>query len=159
MNLEQFDEHIVKPTLNYINMGGLAARQLMLGTAMVESGFEFIKQIGGGPALSFYQIEPSTYYDNYENYLDYPGRKHLKNLFIDMRSSMPIGADQLICNLCYATAHARLKYYRSPKPLPKEFDYKAMAKYHKEIYNTVLGATDISKSEAFFKTICERIVE
>ncbi|MEY8241449.1 MAG: hypothetical protein RPT25_13980, partial [Cycloclasticus sp.] len=47
--------------------------------------------------------------------------------------------EQLIVNLSYATAIARVIYYRVPKALPPGNDIRALAKYWKTHYNTSLG--------------------
>ena len=158
INIRQFDEYILKPTLEYLDMDSLAARQLMLGTALVESGLSFIKQVGGS-AYGIFQVEPATYIDNYDNYLNYESRKELKEKFEKLQCGVPCGAAQMTGNLYYNTGHARLVYFRNPEALPKEFDYKTMTNYHKKIYNTSKGVTDVSKSIEFFKKACNLIIE
>lgn len=68
-------------------------------------------------------------------------------------SEIPTNSNYLAGNLYAATIFCRLKYYFNPKPLPQADDYYGMAKYHKEIYNTANGATDINKSTGMFRSI------
>ena len=55
--------------------------------------------------------------------------------------TVPHGAldDQLIWNLAYAGAVARLIYYRRPEPLPRADDLSALAAYWKAHFNTTAG--------------------
>ena len=45
------------------------AENLIMGTAAQESGFTYIKQLGGGPALGMFQVEPATAEDILFRYL------------------------------------------------------------------------------------------
>ena len=45
------------------------AVSLVLATGIVESRYEYIKQMGDGPARSFWQVEPATAVDNLAHYL------------------------------------------------------------------------------------------
>jgi len=58
--------------------------------------------------------------------------------------------EQLIHNLAYATAIARVIYLRKPEALPAAFDIEGLAKYWKDHYNTYLGA---GKVEDFVKKL------
>jgi hypothetical protein len=58
---------------------------LLLGTALTESGdMHYLHQLGNGPALGVYQMEPTTHEDIYDNYLKYkkelPGANDLSGL-------------------------------------------------------------------------------
>jgi hypothetical protein len=59
--------------------------------------------------------------------------------------------DQLVTNLAYATAIARLCYWRHSDPLPPVGDARAMAEYHKKLYNTKLGKTRVDQSTPLFE--------
>ena len=71
-------------------------------TACHESGgFRYDRQVGGGPALSYYQIEPDTLFDLYKNYLGYrPERKGLLDQFLPADSTGPETAlmDSVLCH-------------------------------------------------------------
>lgn len=112
------------------------AEDLLIGTAVQESGLAYLVQLYDGPAKGVYQVEPATLYDIYESYLEY--RTPLRDKVDQLRSSLPIEQD-LISNLCYATAIARLVYYRSPEPLPDKNDVPGMAHMWKVAYNTFKG--------------------
>ena len=40
-------------------------------TGLVESGYKYLRQLGDGPAKSFWQIEPATAIDNLAHYLEH----------------------------------------------------------------------------------------
>ena len=113
-----------------------AASNLLLGTAIQESRLSYLKQLGGGPALGVYQIEPATLRDIYKEYLYY--RPDLKLVVENIRG---FNDDELsiIGNLNYATAIARLVYYRDKMALPDADDVLGLAIYWKRVYNTSLG--------------------
>lgn len=152
MNIEQLRDLVVVPTLKYFDMWSEAAEQLLIGTIMQESHGEYIQQLGGGPALGIYQMEPATHDDIWCNYLEYRPQAQ-ESLFSVMSceahdSAQIHGvppADELISNLKYATLMCRLHYRRVPKPLPKGNDIKALAQYWKDHYNTIHGAGAVSE--------------
>ena len=45
------------------------AVNLVLATGIVESRYEYVRQMGDGPARSFWQVEPATAVDNLMHYL------------------------------------------------------------------------------------------
>ena len=134
----QFRRLIIAPTLQHLGLWSLAAEQLLIGTAITESGLKFLTQHGGGPAKGFYQIEPTTAQDLYENWLSFrpDWAAKLTQLIVPGQNL----SGQLVSNLAYATAVARLIYYRRPEPLPKAGDIQGFAEYWKTHWNTNLGA-------------------
>lgn len=150
LNVEQFREFIVVPTLHSIGLYSKAAEQLLIATALVETNLTFIKQLGSGPALGVYQIEPNTERDVWENFLNH--RSQLGSKVAELKLGID---DELIGNLYYATAIARICYYRIPAPLPKENDISGMAHYWKNYYNTSLGAGTVLKFVERSKQIFE----
>src|SRR6056300_1676988 len=94
----QFRSQIIIPALDVLGLNSKAAQELLLGTAIQESRLTYLKQIGGGPALGLYQIEPATHHDLYANYLSY--RPLLRELMFDLGSR---DDDSLVWNLRYAT--------------------------------------------------------
>jgi hypothetical protein len=137
-----FRDEIIKPTLQYMGppYNSPAAVNLLLGTAVVESKLTYLRQLGGGPALGLYQIEPATLTDVYKNYLDYRPdlRERLHRRFINQLT----GPQKLVGNLHFATMIARLIYYRAPGALPEAHDLHGLADYWKAHYNTEQGAGD-----------------
>ncbi len=152
LNIQQFREWVIKPTLLAIGLYSQSAEVLLAGTALVESDFSYLKQVNG-PAVSIMQIEPASYNDiRTRMILGHPDitKKALDFLAMDM---FPFKADYLIGNLYAAVMFARFKYYLNSAPLPAADDFSGLAQYHKKIYNTLLGATDIEKSTQKFKSI------
>lgn len=136
----QFRELVIRPTLEALDLGGDAAEELLLGTALQESRLTYLKQLGGGPALGVYQMEPLTHEDIWGNYLKY--RDALQDGVFGV-SGMPKiipEPEALIGNLTYATAMARVHYLRVPEILPMVGDLQGQARYWKQHYNTPLGA-------------------
>jgi len=136
LNPAQFRDYIVVPTLKEIDLYSKAAMRLLIGTAITESGLEYIHQLGNGPALGVYQMEPATATDIWKNYLLYnlplaEKMNHFNFYFKDQ--------GQLVWNLKYATAMCRIHYLRVKKPLPDENDILGMANYWKKYYNTEKG--------------------
>jgi hypothetical protein len=134
----QLKEEIIIPVLHKLELYSASAVNLLLGTAAMESDMGmYIKQKGSGPALGIYQMEPSTHLDIWQNYLQFRDellKKVKKYLIIDL------GEANLIGNLFYATAMARVHYYRSPTKLPEAHDIPGLAKMWRLVYNTNLGA-------------------
>ena len=153
INTDHLRLHIVRPTLEYLNLWSQSAEDLLLGTAAQESAMgTFLVQLNG-PALGIYQMEPKTWKDIYENYLNYrePFREKVDTLRLQFWTD-PLNKDglhQILGNLYYATALARVHYLRVPEALPikgenlegeAHADYiLSLARYWKRYYNTPLG--------------------
>lgn len=151
INLQQFRIEVVRPTLQHCRLWSPAAERLMLGTAAVESGLEYLRQIGGGPALGLYQVEPNTRHDIHANFLPYRAalREKVGELMFD---GMDLNR-QLVVNLAYSTAIARIVYFRKPQALPDEDDTAGLAAYWKKHFNTPLGKGDPAKFEKLMKSL------
>lgn len=136
---KNFRSLVIKPVISKLGLGGDAAEELLLGTAVQESlNFKYRKQTGGGPARGYYQMEPATHDDIWENFLKY--RQDLaKSVTGFMSSENTDKHDELENNDKYATAMARVHYLRVPAQLPKKGDLTAQANYWKQYYNTPLG--------------------
>lgn len=130
---------LVKYTLKGIGMYSKEAESLIMGTGAVESRYNYLYQIKG-PARSFWQVEPSTAYDNMQNYLIY--RHHIwekvaricvlpeelitNNTEDDMRIILSL-------NMAFAICMCRIKYRRDKYPLPR--DINGQAEYWLRVYN------------------------
>ena len=129
----------IRPALSTLEAGGLAAEQLLLGTAIQESLLIHRQQLGGGPALGLFQMETATHDDCWSNYLKF--RSDLANR---VKQTLEAGQQPLAAimkvNDRYAAAMCRIRYLRAPGALPAANDTAAMANYWKEHYNTPLGA-------------------
>ena len=109
---------------------------LLLGTAMVESRVLRITQMGGGPAQSYFQIEPFTARDiinrtptAYQDVFDLFAMDYATQL------------DQITANQHLACCVARMKYWLDKKPVPT--GATGLAEYHKRVYNTPLGKANV----------------
>ena len=143
-------KEIIQPVLDEMGMRSAAAEKLLIMTAAHESlGFRYRRQQGGGPALSYYQIEPATLDDLYENYLAFrPGKQALLDAYLPEETSR---TDALENSDKYATAAARLIYARVPDALPDVADDEALAAYAKKFWNTDLGAATPEKYLADYR--------
>lgn len=133
-----YDRHqfrdLITRVLKAYSLHSEAAVALLLGTAATESGFgTFLRQVGKGPALGAFQMEPTTFDD-------LVSRRALKFPPLHGRR-----ASQLETDLELAILMARLKYMDDPKPLPDADDVHAMAKYWKKCYNSPLGKGTVDK--------------
>lgn len=144
---------IIKPALQHIGLWSQAAESLLVGTWFVESsigGRTHLQQVGG-PALGGFQIEPATHQDTYQNFLLYPKQSDLRSAVLHLVPPCGFDAEsrvldsQLIGNLLYAAAIARIKYYRVPQALPSAGDLPGLARYWKGHYNTAAGAGTVHK--------------
>jgi hypothetical protein len=144
IHVQQFRELIIKPTLEHMGLYSRSAENLLVGTALVESRLEYLKQLRGGPALSVYQIEPTTHDDIWRSFLTFS--PHLRDKTVELLSHRATMREDkcsdLVGNLPYSTAIARLVYYRIPRALPESTDIPGLAQYWKKHYNTYLGKGD-----------------
>ena len=138
LDAKQLRELVIRPALMEIELWSEAAEELVLGTAIVESRLIYIKQIGGGPALGLWQIEPDTHRDVYDNFLEY--REGLYDQVLGLSAPGQTFEENLTSNMQYGAAICRLCYYRAPEALPDEGDLQGQARYWKRYYNTPLGA-------------------
>lgn len=130
---------VIRPALQAIKLWSPAAEDVLFGTGLQESGYRFTRQLGGGPALSWWQIEPATHQDIWTNFLAYrPALARDVAGLLEEEGGTKL--DQLEHNPRYACAIARLKYYRSPVPLPAYGDVAGYALLWKRVYNTAGGA-------------------
>lgn len=136
---------LIDRTLRAIDLYMPAASNLLMGTAAQESRLgTYLRQLGGGPALGIYQMEPRTHDDIWINYLAH--RPELKRKVSRYLSWSHIGgsesffSEELEWNMAYATAMARVHYLRIPERLPADGDIDGLARYWKQHYNTPLGA-------------------
>ncbi len=129
----------IRPALNILGKGGRAAEQLVLGTAIQESLLIHRQQLGNGPALGLFQMEPETLNDCWDNFLKFRG-----DLAAKVKLTLGPGEEAtpatMKVNDRYAAAMCRVKYVRAPAALPGQDDITAIANYWKQHYNTPLGA-------------------
>jgi len=143
INLPQFIKYVIQPTLAHLELGGRAAEELLLGTAIQESRLTYLHQLGAGPAEGVFQMEPATYRDIWTNYLAY--KQDLAKKVNELSLLGPGSIDQICGNMYYAAAMCRVHYLRVPKALPEAGDLEGQADYWKEYYNTFLGAGTVEE--------------
>ena len=134
---------VIRPALEKIGLWSRSAEELVLGTAIVESGLTYLKQHGDGPALGHWQVEPATHDDLYTNFLNY--RPELGSKLMQLRAAGLTLDENLATNLMYGAAVCRLCYYRKPDALPEAGDIEGQASFWKQHYNTIFGAGTVSK--------------
>ena len=136
-NKYQFKE-LIETALRKLNLYSEEAVNLLLGTAAQESKFgTYLKQLGTGPAMGVFQMEPETEIDCWKNFLAY--RAPLVQKIKDLCGITGPNPEALQWNLYYAIAMCRIKYYRSPKQLPAADDIPGLAVYWKMVYNSEHG--------------------
>lgn len=142
MRPQTLHDYIVFPTLQKMGpkYNTAAARQLVIATAAQESHCgAYFKQITG-PALGIYQMEPPTVGDLFDNFLK---PRKLEPLVMQFASPAGIESPELISllgELFYATALARMNYWRRAGAHPAFDDFPAMWAYYKKYWNSYLGA-------------------
>jgi hypothetical protein len=141
-------ELVIIPTLKHIDMYSPAAVNLLLGTAAVESDLGFrLRQVtnsgGYGIGRGIYSIEAATHESIWADYLKY--REELKQKIYEIAFMMT--PEELIVNLAYSTALARIKYYWSPRKLPPANDIEGLAEMWLDVYN----AGGAGKKEVFLQ--------
>ncbi|HVJ53470.1 MAG TPA: hypothetical protein VM689_13465 [Aliidongia sp.] len=135
----QLREQVIRPALGLLELGdGPTVINLLLGTAAQESGGRFLRQYPSGPALGFWQIEPTTHRDVLTNFVAF--RPDLRARLAALAVPGTDRDDQLAWNLRYACAIARLIYLRAPAPLPGTSDPALLGAFWKAHYNTAGGA-------------------
>lgn len=159
MNLHQVRIFVIRPSLQRIGLWSPAAENLVLGTGLVESQFEFVDQVGNvdapGPAYGPFQMEKATHDDIWDNYLQHNiGLATLvKGLSGSWESVFP-SVTELWGNFYYATAMCRVHYRRVPQDLPIANEPVAMALYWKTHYNTHKGKGDVREAIPWFQKAC-----
>lgn len=137
--------YVVRPVLSRLALpGGSTAEMLVMGTAAQESGgFRYIHQLGKGPALSLWQIEPSTATDAVERCSE-AVQNALHDLGLPSSSSESWEEWEKILpgNLYLSAAMCRLVYYLKPFKLQEDKDatINKLARIWKLYYNTPQGA-------------------
>ena len=105
-NAATFRLTVIDPALHKLGLYSPGMSDLLLGTAVHESGgFKWSTQRKGGPARGYFQMEGNTHDDIWANYLKY--HKHLAD---SVRATLAKGetaaAETLITNPVYAAAMA-----------------------------------------------------
>jgi hypothetical protein len=160
IDFNQFKEHVVVPTLKYLDSeipySEEAVDLLMMTCAHESRGGTYLRQkgmTGTEGAFGVYQMEMATHRDIWVNFL------HLRlgicskvgrlSLDVDLRKDYSVdNGEEMMWNLAYATAMARVHYWRVAEALPSKDDTRYMSKlgiYAKKYYNTHLGKATSSR--------------
>ncbi len=118
-----------------------SAINLVMGTGAQESHLRYIRQIGGGPALGLFQMEPKTEKDIWDNYLKY--HPELVTKIKEITGHDTYGP-WLEWDIAYQIIMCRLHYYRIPEQLP-EGGINSLGDYYKKYYNTIQGAASVTE--------------
>ena len=89
IDAEQLRKDIVRPAIEKIGLWSQEAEDLLIGTAAQESHLgTYLRQLGDGPALGIFQMEPATHNDIHENFLRYKHdlRNRVDDFFLPVNS-------------------------------------------------------------------------
>ena len=114
------------------------AQAMVFETGMAETGYRHLDQMKakkGIGAVSFWQIEPATIRDIWDNYISY--RKPLIQATYKLGLIEENKVFSVYSNIALAAAFCRIHYRRFPKAIPKTMPQRA--NYWKTFYNTIKG--------------------
>ena len=139
INANHLIKEIIRPVLADLGLGGGAAEAQVFGTACKESACGlYLIQLGRGPALGIYQMEPATHDDIWDRFLAHQPDLSRKLNRWRAQYGNGMGPGEMVGNLYYATAMCRIHYLRVSEPLPETLP--GQADYWKKYYNTPHGA-------------------
>jgi hypothetical protein len=154
MIIKELRQYIVRPALQLCDIWSQSAENLIIGTGLVESGFEHIIQtndhINGG--LGFFQDEKIDH-DDVKKWLKIKQNKVLLNSLL-AACWMEMLPDEmaLIYNIRYAVLICRIHYLRASEALPNANSAEQMAQYHFRWYNgNGLGKTIVERNIPLFQ--------
>lgn len=141
---------LITSVLKELGLHSDNAVNLLMGTAAQESHLgKYRKQIGGGPALGIFQMEPATFNDIVKNYLRFkPG---LTVKIEGVARVCRFHAEDIENNDLLAICMARVHYLRVSEAIPS--DVEGMARYWKRYYNTPLGKGTVEEFIANYKKL------
>lgn len=151
VDVAQFKNRIIVPTLTRIGLAETNRVSLVLGTCLHESHLTYVVQIPNGPALGFGQMEPATHADLWANFLAYqPELANNVRRLAGFREQSSPPASELIGNANYAVAMVAVHYRRIKAKLPPN-EPRALAEYWKKYYNTALGKGTVEQALPHFQ--------
>ena len=129
-------KELITSVLKELNLYSGDAVNLLMGTAAQESHLgKYRKQLGGGPALGIFQMEPATFNDIVNNYLRY--KPELASRIERVARISRFKAEDIENNDLLAICMARVHYLRVKEAIPS--DLEGWARYWKRYFNTPLG--------------------
>ena len=142
LDARQFRDYVVRPALLRLVAWSVAAEQLVLGTAAQESRLTYLHQLGGGPALGLFQMEPATVRDHFGWLRFHSTLNAAVRSMVSAEQAKKEFPDpaEIGWNLRLAAALCRVHYLRHSFPLPVAGDVAGFARAWKLTYNTPQGA-------------------
>lgn len=140
----------VRPALDALPaaLNGFSAVQGVLGIGNKESGYRYVKQLGAGPALGFWQMEPATHDDLWKNFIQF--RPALQQALKALLAGAEPAPGRLVTHTLYAAAMCRVHLYRAPAIIPAAGNAVGWAGFWKTYYNTGKGAGDAAEAVPYF---------
>lgn len=129
IRVDDLRKYVIRPALSPYGLWSDVAEELLLLTAAQESKLGYyLHQLGDGPALGPWQMEPDTF-----NWL----RDGTTFEFVNPLKGRH--AEEMMYDLRLAAVAARLRYYIDPVALPATKDAATLAQLWKRVYNTSAG--------------------
>lgn len=151
MNKDEW-RRLITETLKEISLHSDNARELIMGTFAQESNFKYVRQLGGGPALGYGQMEPATFNDIVVNFLRY--KEDLMGKIMKASGVVTLEPDMLVENKKLMICMTRVHYLRKTEPLPSYKDIWAMGNYWKQYYNTPKGKGTVKEFVENYTKYC-----
>jgi len=125
---------LVKRVLKDLNLYSEEAVNLVMRTGMAESGFRNLEQVNGR-AIGFFQVEPLTAFDIWENFV--MARPKYRDVLLRYGFDESDIIFIVTSNIALQIALCRLHYRRVKDPIPLSLQDQAV--YWKTWYNTRMG--------------------
>ena len=145
--------NLIRTTVQELGMYSEGVVELLMGTCAQESAFgKYKRQLGNGPALGWWQVEPATMRDLFTNYVAL--RPGLKAKLANSFSIEGPDLDRLENDPVYGIVLARLVYRRRPTPIPGPTDIIGLGRVWKHDYNTIAGQGTIAEFVNNYRKYC-----
>lgn len=136
-NFKKDIKSIIDWTLKKMDMYSQDASSMIYKTGMAETNYKHLSQMGDGPAIGYFQLEPETMKDIMKNYVAY--RKPILESLKSLGYAEDDSEYRVKSNIALQVVFCRLKYRRDPFSLPDRNNPEDQARYWKRVYNTELG--------------------
>ena len=141
INAKQLRQYIIRPALNELGLWTQEAEDLLIGTAAQESGCgHYLHQLGNGPAVGIFQMEPRSY-DDLCVWISSNRKNEWTRIWTHTQQIGRDGnwppATRMIWDLKFAAMMCRMFYLRKPGAIPSTL--QGQAEYWKKYYNTAAG--------------------
>jgi hypothetical protein len=140
IDIKQFHDLILVPTLKSTGLYSKEACQIIIGTGCQESQFKFLREEDSGKSLGFFQCQPMDYKRIVNDAFVYD--KNLKDRILSTLATEYIPVfSSLMWNLKFACIICRLHYVKLKIP----FDLPSQAEMYKRYYNSPLGSATVDE--------------